>query len=428
MSIKKLVWLILSLTLILVAVTPSVLLAGGLTQYEVATPDVGYASAGYAARADDPGTVLTNPAGITRLKGAQLHLGGQFLYGDVEFSPHLGTTGFGNNGGNSLGFVPAVSLFGTYQVNPKVSIGIGMFSNFGLGVWYDSSWIGRYYVKDALLMGMSLTPVVAYRINEQLSIGAGPNIMFAFFRQRVAINNLDPRFGDGQLEVKDKTIGIGANVGILYELSKGTRFGATYTSPINLNFSNTPQFNLAGPGLSALLLRNGTLFSTLDVGMTVPQAVMASFYHEFDDKWALLGNFGWQNWSKFGKVDISLSSTSNPNGLTTNLKYEDSWHGALGAQYRISAPWLITAGVAYDSSIMGEANRSPSLPLGWAWRFALGTQWDVRNDLRIGIAYEYLYAGSPRINVSRGPLAGTVTGAYNDMSIQYFTINATWKF
>ncbi len=37
--------------------------AGGLIAYEVGTADVGLASAGYGARAQDVSTVLTNPPG-----------------------------------------------------------------------------------------------------------------------------------------------------------------------------------------------------------------------------------------------------------------------------------------------------------------------------------------------------------------------------
>jgi long-chain fatty acid transport protein len=402
-------------------------MAGGLTQYEVATPDVGYASAGYAARANDPGTVLTNPAGMTRLKGSQLLVGAQLLYGDVEFRSEAGTSVFGNDGGNALGLLPALSAFGTYAVNDNISVGIGMFSNFGLGLWYDSNWVGRYYVKNAILMGMSVMPAIACRFNEHISVGVGVNLMYGYLRETVAINNISPALGDGQLKVKDGTFGVGGTVGILYELSPRTRFGVTYTTPIKLRFSDTPEFYGTGPGITAVLLGRGLTSSTLNLDVTVPQGVMASFYHELNDTWALLGNFGWQNWSEFGKVDVSLSSTANP-GLTTNLKYKDTWHGALGAQYRLSEPWLITGGVAYDSSMLDVSNRSPSLPLGWAWRFGLGTQYEMRKDLRLGFAYEYLYGGSPRINVSRGPLAGSVVGEYPDMSIQYFTANVTWKF
>ena len=46
-----------------------------LMLYEVGTEDVGLASAGYTARAQDASTVFTNPAGMTRLDGTQSTLG-----------------------------------------------------------------------------------------------------------------------------------------------------------------------------------------------------------------------------------------------------------------------------------------------------------------------------------------------------------------
>ena len=51
--------------------------AGGLMLYEVGTADVGLASAGYGARAQDASTVFTNPAGMTRLEGTQVLVGAQ---------------------------------------------------------------------------------------------------------------------------------------------------------------------------------------------------------------------------------------------------------------------------------------------------------------------------------------------------------------
>ena len=73
--------------------------AGGILMYEVGTADVGLAAAGYSARAQDASTVLTNPAGMTRLDGNQLLVAGQVLWSNAEFSrdsatsPALGTGG-----------------------------------------------------------------------------------------------------------------------------------------------------------------------------------------------------------------------------------------------------------------------------------------------------------------------------------------------
>ena len=60
--------------------------AGGLMMYEVGTADIGLASAGYGARAQDASTVFTNPAGMTRLQGNQALIGGQVLWSNLSGS------------------------------------------------------------------------------------------------------------------------------------------------------------------------------------------------------------------------------------------------------------------------------------------------------------------------------------------------------
>ena len=303
------------------ALTATSAWAGGLGLYEVGTPDMGYAAAGYAARADDPGTVLTNPAGMTRLKGNQILVGGQLLYGHANFSHDSRTTVAGNDGGNAIGLLPGLSAFGTYQVNKDLTLGLGMFSNFGLGLWYDSSWAGRYYAKEDSLMAFSLMPAAAYRINDQLSLGVALNVMIGYLNTTMMLNNIDPGYPDGQLKLTDITAGVGANVGILYEPTKATRLGVTYNSPVKLNYTATPEFTTTGPGLTAILVNRGTYYSKIDLGITVPQGVMASFYQDLNDRWALLGNFGWQQWSQFGKVDVSVDRL-NSVGITTNLRQQ----------------------------------------------------------------------------------------------------------
>jgi long-chain fatty acid transport protein len=55
--------------------TPDRAEAGGLLFYEYATPDIGYAAAGNAARAEEPSTLAANPVGMTRLERTQVQGG-----------------------------------------------------------------------------------------------------------------------------------------------------------------------------------------------------------------------------------------------------------------------------------------------------------------------------------------------------------------
>ena len=137
---------------------PQIAVAGGIELYEIATPDVGLASAGYAARAQDASTVFKNPAGMSQLPGTQFQAGLQLTYGRVQFTPNANTGPLlGNDdGGNPVGALPAASFFLTHQISDNLTVGVGTFSYFGLATSYNSEWLGRYYIQKGSLLGLSL--------------------------------------------------------------------------------------------------------------------------------------------------------------------------------------------------------------------------------------------------------------------------------
>jgi long-chain fatty acid transport protein len=388
---------------------------------------MGLAAAGYAARAQDASTVFTNPAGMSRLEKSQLLAGLQLLYGDVQFSPNSATTVSGSDGGVAIGWMPAGSAFIVQKLNQDWSIGLGSLSYFGLMQSFDDNWVGRYYIQKSTLIGMTLMPAVSYRVNNWLYVGAGLNIMYGILDSQVAVNNIGEARPDGQLKYDDNKWGFGANLGVLVEPKPGTRFGLTYLSEVKLDFSAVPEFSGLGPGLEALLRSKGLMTSSMDLGMTVPQMVMFSAYHEVNDKWAIMGNVGWQNWSRFGKVDVGVNS-SDPVSLTVNNDYKDTWHVALGAQYRHSAAWTFSAGVAYDSSAVDNDKRTVTVPMGQIWGFGLGAQYAINPNLTLGAAYEFAWLGDMPVDQQRGSLAGRVAGGFNNSSFNFFAVNLKWTY
>ena len=428
---------ILTLTygvLVIGCVTAGPAVAGGLFLYEVGTDDVGLASAGYGARAQDASTVLTNPAGMTRLEGQQLLIGTQILYADATFSPGPGTSpelGTGD-GGNAIGFFPGASGFYTRQLSSDISVGMGVAGNFGLAEEYDDDWVGRYYVRESTLLGISLLPSIAYKVNDQLSVGASLNAMYGLFKDKVAVNNIDPGFGDGSLKLDDNEWGWGVNLSMLYEFNPDTRIGLTYTSEVDLDFKANTEFSGLAPGIEALLDSRGLLNAPLDLGISVPQTLMASLFYQLDTKWALLGSVGWQDWSSFGKVDVSVDS-SNPTSLTTDLPFKDTWHGALGAQYQVNEPWLLNFGIAYDSSFQKGSFVTPVLPANSAWRFGIGGRQQVTESFHWGPALMYSWGGDLDVNLqSRAPVAlggrGDLVGTYKDTYGLFVAANFGWNF
>ena len=124
----------------------------------------------------------------------------------------------------------------------------------------------------------------------------------------------------------------------------------------------------------------------------------ASFYREIDPRWAVLGSVGWQQWSKFGEVEVGVDS-NNPIGLTTRLNFKDTWHVAGGVQYKLSDAWLLNGGIAYDSGFQDNNSVALALPANAAWRFGVGGQKEESKTFNWGLSFEYLYGGSLHTNI-----------------------------
>ena len=130
--------------------------AGGLALYEIGARNVGLAGSGWAARGYDASTLFMNPAAMSLFKHSQLMLGAQVLYGQFGFNPNPATTVEGNDGGNPVGTFPGGGLFYIHKTSEKVTLGIGVFSYFGLSQKYDEGWVGRYYIQEGTLIGRAL--------------------------------------------------------------------------------------------------------------------------------------------------------------------------------------------------------------------------------------------------------------------------------
>ena len=139
-------------------------------------------------------------------------------------------------------------------------------------------------------------------MNDWLSIGGGAQILYGRLNSKTSVRNL---FGgnDGQIQLKSDNVGAGGIAGVLIEPVEGTRFGVTYNSPVKLDFKQKPDLSGGGAVFNALDPRISN--ARIDLGLTVPQQVMLSGYHDLTDTIAIMGNVVWQQWSQFGEPRAS---------------------------------------------------------------------------------------------------------------------------
>ena len=416
-------WILIYGSMLVLALR-SVALGAALELYETGAPDLATASAGRAAMAADASTAASNPAGLTLLGRAQLMVAAGALLPMTNFDVGPQTTTKGGGGGNAGVFFPLGSFFLAYKWSERVWLGAGVYSDFGLSANYGNSWAGRYYVNRESLITSKVNPSIAYALNKWLSVGAGFSFAVARLTFKSQINNLLPRAGDGSVSYESWDEAFGGNAGILITPIAKLRIGLTYQSPEFFKFGFRPFFKNLGPGLTLISKRVGG--TQVNIPMEQPQQVMASGVYEVLPRWSLMGSVGWQNWSAFGEFPVGISAV-NQRTIEANMHFSNTFQIAIGQQYRIAEKWLWSAGFAYDSSSVSQANRLAVLPIDRQLRYGTGVQYEINRNLTAGAAWEFLDAGPAPFSNRRGPLAGTLQGHYSSNYLNFVAFNLNWK-
>jgi len=119
----------------------------------------------------------------------------------------------------------------------------------------------------------------------------------------------------------------------------------------------------------------------------------------------------------------------NENTVGVKLKWQDTYHVGLGAYYRVAEPWLLMAGLAYDTSPMSSSkDRSPVLPVDRQIRYSAGVQYDWSEDFSVGTAYTLIDAGDCNINKTGNASTGELKGKYDPNFVHAFNLNFIYRF
>ncbi len=396
---------IIGLLTTMLLILPCISQAGGLYINEFGTPSMGTAGAGTNAVASDASTSFHNPAGMTRIKGKELMGTGGLLYSTIKFDPDSDTPIAGGDGGDAGGPAPILGGFYVHSLNDRWKLGASLTSISGAMLDYDDDWSGRYLNTEVTLRTVTFFPSVAYKINNWLSLGGGPQIMYADLELKT---KAPPPIGNGEVKIDGDDVAYGYGIGALLELSEQTRFGIVYQSEIEPDFSGDVKFS--GGAVSA--------DAGVDTKITLARFIRISGYHELNDRWALLGTVGWEDWSAF--KDINISTDRGSQKISRNWK--DTWKFAAGVHYRPVEKWLLQLGFAYDTSPVDSDDRTPDMPIDRQIRYATGAQYQWSDRLSTGAQFVYADYGKAKIDND------LLKGDYKRNDLFFFALNANWKF
>ncbi|WOX05170.1 OmpP1/FadL family transporter [Microbulbifer pacificus] len=403
--------------------------AGGIMLWQIGTPTLGTASAGWAAMPEDAATAFTNPAGTVWRDKTDVRGAAQMLYGDIEFTDDGLSNVPGNDGGNPVGWFPGAGGFAAGKITDDIGWGFAMAGNFGLGLDYHDDWQGRRFVQNVDLIGMSLIPSLSWQVNDCLSVGLGLNAMAAYFSFQSA-----PRAGliddDAYMRFKDLEDGYGGNLGIIYRPVPSTTFGITYTSKVKLEFTDLLTLRNFGPLLEPAVERLNGKRTHIDIN--VPATVTASLQQELTDSTTLYVNLAWQDWSEYAGVTLALDNPAQTS-VKVDRGYQDTGAFAVGIRHEFSqgmlGGWYLSTGVALESGMTDESNLTADTVTNKSWTLGLGAGTELCPGLTMDVGYNYGSLGDIPIDQQRGaPFYPRLEGTYEDSVLHFIGGSVQFEF
>lgn len=347
--------------LICMLATASVVHAGGFALYEWGNRALGMGTANYAT-GNDASVVAYNPAQMTKLEGTNVYAG------VTAISPSSDVYINGNKNQTQSQVFPVPHGYVTHQLNDDWSLGVGVFTRFGLGTDYNNDWAGSTLLKDALLETFSLNPSVAYKVNDNLSVAGGVEIIKGSFVLR---KDVSPFAGGGGFKTDVDATSLAFNLGMLYDVNDMLSVGLTYRSPVH--FEGEGSAELKGSAVPAMNVTGGSKMTadfpasyTLGLGFKPIEDLTIEF------------DVVYTQWEQFDRIEFDFSGFSLPD-TEEDFNYKSTWRFQLGAEYLFTDAFAMRAGYVYDQTPTRADYASPMLPANDRQMFTLGAgyKWDA---------------------------------------------------
>jgi long-chain fatty acid transport protein len=367
--------------------------------------------------------------------------------GSATVSSQLGGTAIsGSDGGEagSTAFVP--SAYYSQEINEQLWLGLGIGAPFGLSTEYDSDWVGRYHAISSEVATINFNPSVAYKANDQLSLGAGLNFMRASAELSNAVDysaaclkiyasapaacadlsSVGDADTDGNVVIEGDDWGYGFNLGLLYELTPQTRIGAAYRSKVKMELEGSADFTspagITLPTYVAAVLADSDVTAAVDL----PASLSLSVTTSVAPKWDLMADVTWTQWSSFDELRIEFDNSLKEDTVQEE-NWEDTYKFSVGFNYRHNDQWTWRGGVAYDQTpIPSDEYRTPRIPGNDRKWIATGFSYAATPALTLDFALAHLFVKDTAI-VLTDSYGYTLVGTY-DSDVNILSAQATWEF
>jgi long-chain fatty acid transport protein len=326
----------------------------------------------FTATADNPSAIYYNPAGITQLQVQNVSVGAYGIYLQDKYTSPTGNTVRTRDEPQA-----APQIFYTYTLSKiPISLGIGVYAPYGFALSYPDNNPFRQLALKGGVTYLDVNPVIAYKIDDHLSIAAGLDIDYAdasLERGILAVPNNNFQF-------KGYGYGAGFNLGIMWQPTPQHSFGLSYHSESTIDLSG--HSTVAVPQFGAYSVTHAS------TEFTFPEYIQGGYSFRPTPDWNFEVDLDWTNWQQLKTLELAQQNTSTvaiPFNWQSSLIYEAGVTRYLPKGFRLSAGYIYSENSIPSSSftpLVPDSNRNVfSVGLG---RTQGKFSWDVAYQLAYG--------------------------------------------
>ena len=410
----------LYLVVMILGICPGIIMAGGFQINEHGARAMGLGGA-FTAIANDASAIYWNNAGMTQLSGTNFMLGTALIAPNAEFRGV--TPAVNKNYMKSDIFFPS-HLFITHSINNSFAVGIGLTTPFGLGTEWSAGWVGRYLALKTKLTTFWVPITAAYKITDELSIGA--SFVYSFADVTITQNYSQAPFaGDAYIELEgDDSFAYGYTFGILYKPIEELSVGASFRSEVKYDFKGTATTTGALQLAEIGAFPNGDITAEL----TTPMNIVGGIAVQVIPQLKLSADFQWIGWSSYDTLAVDFADDATEDIASPRL-YKDTYIIRFGAQYNLSNEFALLGGIYYDQMPVEPQYVNPSLPDTDRLGFSIGVE--AKFNKHFGLSGSYLFIRGSQLNVTDSqeiytPGNSAFNGTYNSsanllsLSLNYY--------
>ncbi|MFT5235413.1 MAG: long-chain fatty acid transport protein [Shewanella sp.] len=406
--------------------------AAGFQLAEYSATGLGRAYAGEAAMAENAAAQFRNPAMLTYLEGTQVTTGAILVMpnidvdGEVTFVDGTTPTSAKDIAGDAV--VP--NFYVSHQLNEQWFLGLALGSNYGMATELDDSFRGNQFGNEAAVTTIEINPNVAYRINEQFSVGAGVRFVIGeghFGAQSSSGLVVPVPEGTTLKYMEGDDTSWGWQLGGAWQINTNNRIGVNYRSEVE----QTLEGEANGLGFSALegsFDANKIYAGSMDLAL--PATAEIASVHQLTDKFAVHASVNWTGWSSFEKLEAKIPELNNTPILVKQENWEDSYRFAVGATYQLSQKSTLRTGIAYDQSAVDDVNRTATIPEVDRLWLSVGYGYQYSDNLDFDLGVTYIFADESVMHEDETdslPFGGTFEGQASG-NILLVGVQASYRF